>query len=218
MLIKNTPSFWNKALRVNKKSIISSPIYNAKNKLVIKLIKRLNPPSILDIGAGYGNIEDLVLLERIPTKLFGTDFAGDAVKDLNKRFGPGFKKSKLPNIPFTKDKFDCVLMLDVIEHIPSRLSKKTYFNINRVLKKNGHLIVSVPINESQSDTLKNMHHRKYDEDSIVTELKKNNFDIVNVKTFFAFNNFFYLKNFIVNIGLFGKRKRPNLAVILAQKK
>lgn len=218
MSIKNTPAFWDKTLENSKSKIVLSPIYRAKNKTILNLVKGLLPPAILDIGAGYGHFEELVIKNQLPIKLFGTDFAIKAVKDLKNRFGLGFKKSKLPNIPFPGNKFECVLLLDVIEHIPKSLTQKCYTEINRVLKNRGYLIVSVPINENKADTIRNMHHRKYTENSIANELKNNGYNVLQTKTFFAFKSFFVLKNLLMKVRLVKGRRKPNLAIILAQKK
>jgi SAM-dependent methyltransferase len=97
--------------------------------------------------------------------------------------------------------FDVVFMLEVLEHVPP---SKTFFllkNLKRFLKSDGILILSVPTNEGLDgmESNPNGHVRMYTEDLIRTELKISGFEIIEIKTLYAFSNLYTFKKIIAKI-------------------
>ena len=80
-----------------------------------------------------------------------------------------------------QNKFHTILCLDVLEHIiDDGLAIK---NLHYILKKNGHLIVSVPalkflygIRDKEIG-----HRRRYAKDELIEKLRESGFDIVNIR-------------------------------------
>lgn len=105
---------------------------------IIDLVEKLNPESLLDIGCGSGYLLDK-LSEAIDShKLWGVD-----VYSIKKNKKWNYKKADINNtFPFKANSFDCIILGEVIEHVPDPdfLLKESY----RVLKKSGTLIISTP--------------------------------------------------------------------------
>jgi len=104
---------------------------------IIKLVVNLQPTKILDIGCGSGYLIN-ELSKSIKSEFYGVD-----VYSGNNRNDWIYKKADITNgIPFNDSQFDCVVCGEVIEHVPNPdlLLKE----INRVLRKDGYLIISTP--------------------------------------------------------------------------
>ena len=167
---------------------VSSNWYNISRRLLIKkLIKKLkikfeNP---LDIGCGVGQ-NSLLLKELSESKtVVGIDFVDEAIKfckemGINAYKGDLEKKETLP-----KDKFDFILLSDVLEHVNDEIAMKNVIEIS-----NGYLFIVVPMyNFLWGDIDIASHHKKrYTESGILKLLKENNLKIVykNYGNFFAF--------------------------------
>lgn len=63
--------------------------------------------------------------------------------DLRKKSGVEIVSTVL-DLPFVPGAFDCVTMLEVIEHVDYELQRKAISEIYRVLKKGGTFIISTP--------------------------------------------------------------------------
>jgi len=112
-------------------------IYNLENK------------EILVFGMGGGGTVVATALNIGNGKVYGVDINNDAIRTTNKRaeiYGVSekielyFLKDTYP-LPFRENKFDMVLVADVIEHI-AKDRKKYLRETFRVLKKNGLLIIT----------------------------------------------------------------------------
>lgn len=69
-----------------------------------------------------------------------------------------FRECRVPPLPFADESFDCVVSLQVIEHI--RRDREFVAEVHRVLRKGGKFIVSTP-NRSMSLTRNPWHVREY---------------------------------------------------------
>lgn len=115
--------------------------HKAKNSYVnllisLYIIKR--NLSILDVGCGTGkNMENMGKWGVV----CGVDVSDEAISFCKRRNLTKVKKGGAEKIPFVKESFDMVCALDVLEHVDDRSSMK---EIYRVLKNNGHVIITVP--------------------------------------------------------------------------
>lgn len=111
--------------------------------------------SVLDIGSGSGDMAKLFIKEFNPKHYLALDFDNFLIKQKKIKF----YKCNLNNLyeinnfitKFNK-KFDCILLFDVLEHI-------MYFdyllrNIHKLLKKNGVIIIGLPLDINLSTKLK----------------------------------------------------------------
>ena len=102
---------------------------------------------ILDFGCG--NARFYSFLKEIPVAYYGVDFSLKMLEEAKKNLPVNLAShlSLIDNqlkLPFETEFFDGVLALAVFHHIPSlNLQQQALQEINRVLKKNGYLILSV---------------------------------------------------------------------------
>ena len=111
--------------------------------------------------------------------------------------------------------------MEVLEHI---LPSKIFIALNeikRVLKGNGELIMSVPLNEGLEELIKrgvnpNGHVRIYTPELVFAELKISGFRVQKRKLLYAFRNLYTLKKTLQNT-IMKKRWKPNNLIIFARK-
>ena len=207
----NTDKFWDEKLKNNRKIILKSPVFIHKNKLIISQLKKISG-NILDIGFGYGYIEYLIEKLNLNLSVYGIDISNYAINFAQKFYKGDFKKASIFKIPYKNNFFNCVLAIDILEHIPKNKIDISLLQIKKVLKNNGLLIVSVPLNESKKDKLLNGHLRIYNHNIIKNELKKSSFEIKKEIYLFAFKDRYFIKNLI---NKFLKVRKPNLVVLVA---
>jgi len=90
---------------------------------------------ILDIGCGDGGISNF--LNRCGKRIIAIDLEKE-----KRNFD--YIIAKAEKLPFKKSIFDQILLLDVLEHISNE--KLIIEEVNRVMKKNGNLIITTPSN------------------------------------------------------------------------
>lgn len=97
---------------------------------------------VLDLGTGSGNLIRF-LNRKLPEKdIYASDFNKNVLQ-LKKRFPRAMiSRQNLLDTSFSDSMFDVVFCLDVLEHI-EQLGKASS-EISRVMKKEGHLVLSVP--------------------------------------------------------------------------
>ncbi len=115
-----------------------------KKDLIKILLSRLTKSKkgklrILNIGAGSGY--DLEVLNKYG-EVYVIDISKDVLKLVPKELCIEKKAADACNIPYRNNFFDIVVSFDVFEHIYD--DKKAVSESNRVLKKDGYLVFSVP--------------------------------------------------------------------------
>jgi len=104
-------------------------------KRIEKMMPHLSKDlKILDLGCGDGWL----------TKFLNSSGFDCVGVDIHQKNEPPFYKGTADKIPFRDKVFDCVIMIEVIEHF----SPTCYNEINRVLKDEGKIILSTILPES----------------------------------------------------------------------
>jgi SAM-dependent methyltransferase len=131
------------------------------------LISQLLPlaPARLEIGPG--------LRPRLP--IAGThfiDISAPVIERLNARGGIA-RPGDIASLPFRDGEFDLVCAFDVIEHVEDDL--RVFGELNRVLKDNGVLILSVPMHDDLWTEFDDCvgHARRYDTPDLLGILADN---------------------------------------------
>ena len=102
----------------------------------------------LDIGCGRGEL--VIYLARKGKKADGVDYSPAAIKICREalksqkesvRALASFKLADSTKLPFKKNSFQCLFLLDIVEHLTPRQFKLTLKEAKRVLEKEGALIV-----------------------------------------------------------------------------
>jgi len=218
---KNSPHFWDDLNLRKHISKESDPMAYDRNKIVLRLLKGKN--KVLNIGAGAGDLENLVL--RKPTtymKWYGIDISPKSINRLKLEFPQAFFKiGNINNILFKDKFFDCVILMEILEHIKPRVIFSDLKEVKRVLKNKGTLIVTVPINEGLEEMVKkginpNAHVRVYSPELISAELRISGFKIISKNFLFAFHNNYLLKTLVANYLIPGIKK-PNNVILFCKK-
>jgi 2-polyprenyl-3-methyl-5-hydroxy-6-metoxy-1,4-benzoquinol methylase len=214
----NSPKLWDRLLFGKRGLREKSPITNDRINEVLRMIENKRG-RLLDVGFGQGFIEKRASKDRFD--LYGIEISQIAVKRVEATIDGNFKIGSILEIPFHNNFFDVVLVLEVLEHISPHNTFKGLKEVKRVLKNEGLLIVSVPLNEDLKEMCEegqnpNAHVRVYTPELIKAELKIAGFKIQKESLLYAFENFYQLKKILQKI-LFRNRWRPNDIVILAQK-
>ncbi len=138
----------------------------ARRELIYQLWEKYRPPKskktqLLDFGCGTG-----VLLKEFAARYqnmapYGIDISPKAIKYCHQRGLKGTKLIKKDEIPFSKNSFDLITFIDVLEHIKD--DSRTLQEITRTLKPSGLAILIVPAHQLLWSTrdVRLHHFRRY---------------------------------------------------------
>lgn len=107
---------------------------------VFKIVSRLNPltAKILDIGSGKGKY--VGKLQALGFNITGVEPAEKLIQDAHQLYPKAeFVKGTATEIPYADNTVDCILCIEVLEHIPN--TEKAIQEMCRVLKPTGQLII-----------------------------------------------------------------------------
>lgn len=106
---------------------------------------------VLNVGVGNGGIESILIGKRAIVHCL--DPSEDAINRIRKnhKLGDQAKVGFSQDIPFKDNKFDVVIMTEVLEHLTEDVLMTTLLEVKRVLKSDGFFIGTVPANEKLSD-------------------------------------------------------------------
>jgi 2-polyprenyl-3-methyl-5-hydroxy-6-metoxy-1,4-benzoquinol methylase len=140
---------------------------------------------ILDAGCGTGHTTLELLNEGYDVTAIDisqelVDFTQRIIKE-NKYMGNVYALDLTNAKVLGENKFDTIVCLDVLEHI--RDDELVLRNLCYILKKGGHLIVSVPALRFLygSRDKKIGHYRRYGRAELIEKLKTSGFDIVDLR-------------------------------------
>ena len=116
-------------------------------KRLKKVVRQIDEQrGIFDIGVGWGDIVPTLRDKNINIDYTGIDFSLEVINTLAQKYPE--QKFIHTTIDAVHDRFDYVLALEVMEHIvPSKIFD-FLGHVKRVLKPEGILLITVPINEN----------------------------------------------------------------------
>lgn len=151
---KETPEFWDKIWKRNYKSGIRKHIE------IYKELKKYLNGKILDLACGVTNLYD-----DKPYDVTGVDLSPLAMKMMKERCPTGtFIAKSILNVDFPAETFDTIILSSIIEHF--RSFDQILINAKRFLKKNGTIIIVVPLEHH----FRTHVHCKWDENKIEKEI------------------------------------------------
>lgn len=179
---KKNEFFYNNLFRNEWKNIADyGPSVNSRFAIMYKLLteQQVKTP-ILDIGCGTGGFIKKIKKVYNSKEIIGTDFSKDALK-IAKKKNPEVKFIKINLLQIPKKlhgSFSTIICSEVLEHIQDvNLAVK---NLNRLLKKNGIIVLSVPYlmkHWTIHDKISG-HFRRFKKNELEKILVKNNFKIL----------------------------------------
>lgn len=160
MLQKQQDEIWDYYENENKDGFLTN---YGRLKYLITYIKKtekrnINNVKVLDIGIGNGDLEELAVKEGIA--IYALDPNAEAIENLRKKLGSRVKADLTERFvvgysqsnPFKNDFFDYVIISEVIEHLEEDIMTGTLLEIQRILKKGGKVIGTVPANENLKES------------------------------------------------------------------
>jgi ubiquinone/menaquinone biosynthesis C-methylase UbiE len=220
----NTPKYWDNYNNRPHIDNLTFPMNYHKLKIVSNLIpnKKIN---LLNVGCGSGDLENVVFKRkgRNSFNWYGLDISLKSIATCRREFSEAvFDVGDIRNLKYEKNFFDVVILMEILEHIAPKDLFKSLSEVNKVMKKNGLLIVTIPINEGlkrliETNNNRNAHVRIYTKSVICQELKLSGFKVDKVHFFYAFPRLYKLKSFIVK-HLLPKLRMPNNLLVIATKK
>lgn len=112
-------------------------------KVVAKNVENLR---VLDAGCGtgYGSF----ILSQTASNVVGVDISDETITWCQEQYGApknlSFIQASLEKLPFANAEFDCIINLEVIEHVDEEVQNAFLKEAKRVLKPSGFLIISTP--------------------------------------------------------------------------
>ena len=161
----------------------SSWWYDTRNSLILRGLKKIGMNDCLwDIGGGPGIVSSYLISHGI--SCVGVEPSRSGVLASGQRGVPSIE-SDLESLALPSASVSCIGLFDVLEHVNDR--PRLLREIRRVLKKDGHLIMTVPSLTwlwSQSD-LDVGHFLRYSKRSVRAELKNSGFLVRSSRYFFV---------------------------------
>lgn len=214
----NTKSFWDENFSVELDLVNQDGMTKDKVNSIVSLLptKKIR---ILDIGFGQGYFEEMLQSIRKNYEIYGIDISSKATEWANKKFSGNFICSDISKIEdlYNKKSFDVVVAIELIEHISPSKIFNFYRSVHELLKKDGVLILSTPLNEGLKLSKKNPsgHVREYRPEIIKMELELSGFKTLYIKTLYAFRTYYRLKKLLARI--LRNRWEPNNIIVKAIK-
>jgi 2-polyprenyl-3-methyl-5-hydroxy-6-metoxy-1,4-benzoquinol methylase len=143
-----------------------------KSELHKQLSRRKEPFVVYDAGSGFGQYSYYIAKTFPFATVYGIDLKEEQIADCNLFFHSvglpqcSFMVEDLTQIQH-ENKFDAILSVDVMEHIPDDIT--VFRNFYRAMKKNGQLFINTPSNLGGSDV------HSEDDHSFVEEHARNGY-------------------------------------------
>ena len=158
-----------------------------RRKLLKSILGSLNLPQeslTIDIGCGVGS--NFCLLKVTGLRAIGFDRSLDNLLLAKMKFLLPFINGDLENLPIRSSSVELVIATDVLEHLEDDIAGVR--ELYRILRDNGHLIVTVPAFQSLWGTqdIVTGHWRRYRRQEILKKLSMAGFDTLK----FSYFNFF----------------------------
>lgn len=140
-----------------------------RDNLFLEMMRPKNTDVILDLGCGLGHFTDLLTRNSSTGysigATIGIDIDETCINFCRENLKGIYIEGNVLDIPFVNETFDKILCTEVIEHIQN--THEILGEANRVLKKGGVLVASVPCSEGMfGATIKNIGHDHVDQRSL----------------------------------------------------
>jgi 2-polyprenyl-3-methyl-5-hydroxy-6-metoxy-1,4-benzoquinol methylase len=189
--------------------------------------------NILDYGCGNGAL-CYYLLKSNNNKVYACDYSNTSVEFVLQKYQQhkNFIDARLitdGELSYPSNTFDAVFLIEVIEHMDNDKIDICLNEINRILKNNGVIIITVPNNEKLSDSNiicpecnsifhKMQHLQSFNKDLLSKRLKKYGFSSIWCdQTNLLYYSNDVIKNISYRIGDFILKKERSHLIFLGKK-
>jgi SAM-dependent methyltransferase len=160
------------------------PAFHARTYLIARVMRRLRPAHLLDIGCGRGYVTEIAA--RYAARITATDLAPDAVEETAGRLAwhPN-ASARVENAltlewPSRGERVDTILLSEVLEHLED--DRGTLSACASLLSPGGHLVLTVPANPRLWTSWDDLagHLRRYTRTELVSKLTDAGFRVESV--------------------------------------
>lgn len=152
------------------------------NQWTLNQFKNYLHGRILEIGCGIGNFSDTLTNYGSVTSIdINRDYINQTNRLLNGKGQAGFGNIEEGRYFFNTQQFDTIVCLNVLEHVNN--DNQALINIYKLLKKDGILILLVPVHQflfGEIDKSIN-HFRRYDKAGLINTLKSLKLKILSAR-------------------------------------
>lgn len=153
------------------------------NQWTLKKFEPFLKGEILEVGCGIGSFtQTLAKYDSVWVIDINQNYLEKVRKKLGIKVKSGFGDIEKGEYFFGKKEFDCIISLNVLEHIKD--DRKALKNIYSLLKSNGYLILLVPAHDFLYGKIDQSigHFRRYNKKVLEEILTKIGFKIIKIKT------------------------------------
>lgn len=217
----NTPKLWDRLNNIRHINSKDDPMTWHKIGTIAATIPN-DGSKVLNIGCGAGDLENYVLKKQKKNlQWVGVDISPKSLKECRENFkNAKFELGDILKLKYKDESFDIVILSEIMEHISPKNTFRALKEVNRVLRRGGRLVVSIPVNEGLPEMVKrgenpNAHVRAYTKSIVMTELALSGFLVMDPVELYAFRNFYWPKTWAMRLlpGL----KNPNNLVLVSRK-
>lgn len=143
---------------------------------VASIVSNRSVKTILDAGCGDGRLVGRLRRCGFQNSYHGVDLVKSAI-NFAKAFNPGenFECNSLEEI---SELFDCVTLIEVLEHIPNEEVSTFMKLILKKLKPNAVLVLTVP---SDTRPVNKKHFRHYSKDMVINTLETHGLEVEKIE-------------------------------------
>ncbi|MBU0982128.1 class I SAM-dependent methyltransferase [Patescibacteria group bacterium] len=158
----NNNKAWEKIFQKDGKVFIEPHKYMGK---IVEVLKKKGAKNILDLGCGSGR--HTIFLVKKGFSVFGLDNSStglDMTREwlFEEKLSAELRQQEMTEkFPWNNNFFDAVISVQVIHHADIATIKKIISEIERVLKKDGFLFVTVPKLKNQAKKYKKIEPNTY---------------------------------------------------------
>jgi ubiquinone/menaquinone biosynthesis C-methylase UbiE len=153
------------------------------SKILLRIVRHYITNNVLDIGAGSGTLIKLLKSKGFDAK--GVDLYSTS---------DDIRQGSITDLPFPGESFNTVFCCDVIEHLTNEQIEKGLRETARVLKRQGHLIITTPYKEDLKQNSivcpecghefhRYGHLQSFDEKKITELLRSHSFQVSFLKIY-----------------------------------
>lgn len=125
-----------------KKNLLQRYWHGRRFKEVLKVVRPVDG-YVLDVGCHGGTFTKVISGYVGGSKVYGIDISRSAIEEAKRKIPDGeFKIADATQIPFKNNFFEAVFCIEVLEHVDN--PRSVIYEVKRVLKKSGYIIVLVP--------------------------------------------------------------------------
>ncbi|MFH1192412.1 MAG: class I SAM-dependent methyltransferase [bacterium] len=160
--MNKTIKAWEKIFQKSGKVFIEPHEYM---DTIVQILKKQGVKKVLDLGSGSGR--HVIYLAKNGFLVYGLDNSSSGLKITKKWLNNEGLNAELveqemdSQFPWKDDFFDAIISIQVIHHADIATIKKIICEIERVIRKNGFIFITVPKLKNQGENFKEIEPNTY---------------------------------------------------------